>query len=125
MGIIKASIPLFFALIGVELLWSRVTGRRVLRLNDSLSDLACGIISREHLPATVERLFAPDMFSGWGIRTLSSAHAAYSPMSYHCGSVWPASGQDRSIWPASRSCITGAAPRYGTNCIWVPVLLAK
>jgi glycogen debranching enzyme len=51
--------------------------------------IACGIISREHLPAAVERLFAPDMFSGWGIRTLSSAHAAYSPMSYHCGSVWP------------------------------------
>jgi glycogen debranching enzyme len=51
--------------------------------------IACGIISAEHLPAAVERLFAPDMFSGWGIRTLSSAHAAYSPMSYHCGSVWP------------------------------------
>ncbi len=51
--------------------------------------IAGGIVSREHLPAAVERLFAPDMFSGWGIRTLSSAHAAYSPMSYHCGSVWP------------------------------------
>jgi len=51
--------------------------------------IACGIVSREHLPAAVGRLFAPDMFSGWGIRTLSTAHAAYSPMSYHCGSVWP------------------------------------
>jgi glycogen debranching enzyme len=51
--------------------------------------IACGIIGKEHLPAAVERLFAPDMFSGWGIRTLSSAHVAYSPMSYHCGSVWP------------------------------------
>ncbi len=46
MSIIQASIPLFFLLIGAELLWSRVTGRRVLRLNDSLSDLSCGILSQ-------------------------------------------------------------------------------
>ena len=32
---------------------------------------------------------APDMFSGWGIRTLSSSSRAYNPMSYHNGSVWP------------------------------------
>jgi glycogen debranching enzyme len=51
--------------------------------------IACGIVSKEHLPAAVERLFAPDMFSGWGIRTLSSAHVAYNPLSYHCGSIWP------------------------------------
>lgn len=31
----------------------------------------------------------PDMFSGWGIRTLSSDHRAYNPFSYHLGSVWP------------------------------------
>jgi glycogen debranching enzyme len=30
-----------------------------------------------------------DMFSGWGIRTLSSSHAAFNPFSYHRGSVWP------------------------------------
>jgi glycogen debranching enzyme len=51
--------------------------------------IATGIVSTQHLPAAVGRLFAPDMFSGWGIRTLSASHAAYSPMSYHCGSVWP------------------------------------
>lgn len=50
--------------------------------------LATGIIDREHLPAVVGRLFAPDMFSGWGIRTLSSAHAYYNPLSYHRGTVW-------------------------------------
>ena len=32
---------------------------------------------------------APDMFSGWGIRTLSSDAVAFNPMSYHLGSVWP------------------------------------
>jgi glycogen debranching enzyme len=50
--------------------------------------IASGIISDEHLPSAVDRLFAPDMFSGWGIRTLSSAHGSYNPLSYHCGSVW-------------------------------------
>lgn len=35
------------------------------------------------------RLLADDMFSGWGIRSMSSRHAAYNPLSYHNGSVWP------------------------------------
>jgi glycogen debranching enzyme len=50
--------------------------------------LACGIIDRDRLPALVERMFAPDLFSGWGIRTLSSRHAFYNPLSYHRGTVW-------------------------------------
>jgi glycogen debranching enzyme len=32
---------------------------------------------------------APDMWSGWGIRTLSAGHPSYNPYSYHLGSVWP------------------------------------
>jgi len=51
--------------------------------------VASGIIDADHLPSVVGRLFAPDMFSGWGIRTLSSSHAFYDPLSYHRGSVWP------------------------------------
>ena len=51
--------------------------------------IATGIVGKEHLRAAVGRLFAPDMFSGWGIRTLSTEHRSYNPMSYHCGSVWP------------------------------------
>jgi glycogen debranching enzyme len=50
--------------------------------------LAAGIVDRERLAPVVGRLFAPDMFSGWGIRTLSSGHAFYDPLSYHRGSVW-------------------------------------
>lgn len=50
--------------------------------------LACGIIDRERLPAVVGRMFAPDLFSGWGIRTLSANHAFYNPLSYHRGTVW-------------------------------------
>jgi glycogen debranching enzyme len=50
--------------------------------------VASGIVSAEHLPRVVGRLFSPDMFSGWGIRTLSSNHRAYNPLSYHLGTVW-------------------------------------
>jgi hypothetical protein len=38
---------------------------------------------------TADRLFAPDLFSGWGIRTLSSDHPRYNPYSYQLGSIWP------------------------------------
>jgi glycogen debranching enzyme len=51
--------------------------------------LYCGIVDEEKAMALAKRLLAPDMFSGWGIRTLSKAAAAYNPMSYHNGSVWP------------------------------------
>ena len=32
---------------------------------------------------------APEMFSGFGIRTLASSEARYNPLSYHDGSIWP------------------------------------
>jgi glycogen debranching enzyme len=51
--------------------------------------LYCGIIDDDKARLVAERLMAPDMFSGWGIRTLSSTSPAYNPMSYHNGSVWP------------------------------------
>jgi glycogen debranching enzyme len=51
--------------------------------------LYCGIVDPEKAGSVVERLLAADMFSGWGIRTLSSSCPAYNPMSYHNGSVWP------------------------------------
>src|SRR5205823_7761221 len=35
-----------------------------------------------------------DLFSGWGIRTLSALHPAYNPFSYHRGSVWPIANAD-------------------------------
>jgi glycogen debranching enzyme len=51
--------------------------------------LASGIIAAEHVAPLVGRLFTPDLFSGWGIRTLSTEHPSYHPLSYHCGTVWP------------------------------------
>jgi glycogen debranching enzyme len=48
-----------------------------------------GIVPPERAARVVARLMAPDMNSGWGIRTLSSDHPAYNPYSYQNGSVWP------------------------------------
>jgi len=48
-----------------------------------------GIVPPERAETVVKRLMAPDMWSGWGIRTLSSLHPAFNPYNYQTGSVWP------------------------------------
>ena len=48
-----------------------------------------GLIRPDRAARVVERLMRPDMWSGWGIRTLSRENPAYNPSSYQCGSVWP------------------------------------
>jgi glycogen debranching enzyme len=48
-----------------------------------------GIVPRERAGKLVKRLMAPDMWSGWGIRTLSALHPAFNPYNYQTGSVWP------------------------------------
>ncbi|MBC7543974.1 MAG: amylo-alpha-1,6-glucosidase, partial [Candidatus Sericytochromatia bacterium] len=53
-----------------------------------------GIIAPDRAMATANWLLAPDMFSGWGIRTVSNEMKAFNPMSYHNGTVWP---HDNSI----------------------------
>ena len=53
-----------------------------------------GIVPSDRAERVVDRLMQPDMWSGWGIRTLSSLHPAFNPYSYQNGSVWP---HDNSI----------------------------
>ena len=48
-----------------------------------------GIVPPERVDAIVDRLMGEDLWSGWGVRTMSSADAAYNPLSYHNGTVWP------------------------------------
>ncbi len=48
-----------------------------------------GFAGVDRAAAVAKRLLADDMFSGWGIRTLSSRERLYNPMSYHNGSIWP------------------------------------
>ncbi|WP_160164645.1 amylo-alpha-1,6-glucosidase [Pedosphaera parvula] len=71
-----------------------------------------GVPDAEQAGKVVKHLLSPDMFSGWGIRTLSSSHRVYNPMSYHNGSVWP---HDNSI-------IIAGLTRYGFSHAAVPVV---
>jgi glycogen debranching enzyme len=51
--------------------------------------LFTGIARADHAATVATTLLAPDLFSGWGIRTVSRREIRYNPMSYHNGSVWP------------------------------------
>jgi glycogen debranching enzyme len=62
-----------------------------------------GIVDDSRAAATVRGLTAPDMFSGWGIRTLSNKERRANPIGYHLGTVWP---HDNSI-------IAAGLRRYG------------
>lgn len=62
-----------------------------------------GIADDDKARTYVERLVDRDLWTGWGLRTLASSMAAYDPLSYHNGSVWP---HDTAL------CIAGAG-RYG------------
>ena len=48
-----------------------------------------GIVPPERAARVVRRLMAPDMWSGWGIRTLSAEHVSFNPYAYQLGAVWP------------------------------------
>jgi glycogen debranching enzyme len=66
---------------------------------DSLSSnighlLWSGIVQPRRVDAVVDQLMGDDLWSGWGVRTMSTADAGYNPLSYHNGTVWP---HDNSI----------------------------
>lgn len=65
--------------------------------------LWAGIVDQDKAALVAERLMSPEMFTGWGIRTLASTMGAYNPASYHNGSVWP---HDSTL-------IMGGLMRYG------------
>lgn len=48
-----------------------------------------GILSPDQEEAVARKLLSPDLFSGWGVRTLASSNRGFKPVSYHVGSVWP------------------------------------
>jgi glycogen debranching enzyme len=83
-----------------EAFWNPAEGTYVLALDgrkrqvrsvtsNAAHALYAGIADDDKAAAVAERLMAPDMFSGWGVRTLAATSPAYNPMSYHNGSVWP------------------------------------
>ncbi|MBV9609197.1 MAG: amylo-alpha-1,6-glucosidase, partial [Acidobacteria bacterium] len=71
-----------------------------------------GIVDASRAGAVVKHLMADDMFSGWGIRTLSSKERRANPIGYHLGTVWP---HDNSI-------IAAGFRRYGFDDQAVQVL---
>jgi glycogen debranching enzyme len=51
--------------------------------------LRSGIAEGAHVRKIAAHMLSPQLFSGWGVRTLSDAAVRYNPMSYHNGSIWP------------------------------------
>jgi glycogen debranching enzyme len=51
--------------------------------------LGAGLVPRERARTVADRLLSPELFSGWGVRTLSTLHPSYNPLGYHLGTVWP------------------------------------
>lgn len=47
------------------------------------------MIADDKAQAVADRLVADDMFSGWGVRTLSADEIAYNPLDYQVGAIWP------------------------------------
>ncbi|MFF3465035.1 amylo-alpha-1,6-glucosidase [Streptomyces sp. NPDC001984] len=81
-------------------------GRQVDALaSDAGHLLWSGLLDKEYGELVGRRLLEPDFFSGWGVRTLASGQAAYHPLSYHRGSVWP---HDNAL-------ITLGLARYGLH----------
>lgn len=64
-------------------------GRQVASVTSNAAQvLWTGIATPDHARRIAERMMRPDMFSGWGIRTLSADHARFDPLAYQQGSVW-------------------------------------
>jgi glycogen debranching enzyme len=62
-----------------------------------------GIVPEERAAQVVESLMSGPLWSGWGVRTMSTEDVGYSPLSYHNGTVWP---HDNSL-------IAAGLARYG------------
>ena len=84
-----------------------------------------GIVPADRAGRVVARLMQPDMWSGWGIRTLSATHEAFNPYNYQTGAVWPhdnaiiAMGFRRYGFAAEAAavarCISAAASHFQLN----------
>jgi glycogen debranching enzyme len=64
--------------------------RKVDSLTSNIGHLLwSGIADKDKAEACVEHLVGPELFSGWGIRTMAKGEGGYSPIGYHIGTVWP------------------------------------
>jgi glycogen debranching enzyme len=85
--------------------------RRVDSLCSNIGHLLwSGIVPAGRVEAVASRLMSEELWSGWGIRTMSTGDAAYNPLTYHNGTVWP---HDTSLgaWGLCRSGHAGDVDR--------------
>jgi len=79
-----------------------------------------GIVEAKRQARVADRLMSSRLFSGFGVRTLDSDHAAYDPHSYHRGSVWPhdtiiaaaglrAAGHEKQAWRVVEGLVAATA----------------
>jgi glycogen debranching enzyme len=73
-----------------------------------------GIARPDHAARVAARVMQPDMFSGWGVRTLSADHPAFDPLAYQQGSVWP----------FDNSLIVAGLRRYGEDAAALRIVAA-
>jgi glycogen debranching enzyme len=67
-----------------------IDGRQVDSLTSNNGHLLwSGIVDKTKARALARHLLGPQMFSGWGVRTLAEGEARYNPIGYHVGTVWP------------------------------------
>jgi glycogen debranching enzyme len=59
------------------------------RSSNGAQCLFTGIADTKRALRVTQTIFHPDLFSGWGLRTLACGEVRYNPLSYHNGSVWP------------------------------------
>jgi glycogen debranching enzyme len=65
-------------------------GERVDALTSNIGHLLwSGIVDKSKAKAVARHLVGPQLFSGWGVRTLASDQGRYNPIGYHVGTVWP------------------------------------
>jgi glycogen debranching enzyme len=65
-------------------------GRRVDSLTSDIGHLLwTGITAGKHAARTADTLLGDELFSGWGVRTMSPANLGYDPVGYYIGTVWP------------------------------------
>jgi glycogen debranching enzyme len=75
-----------------------------------------GIVPPERVSRVVDQLLSEELWTGWGIRTMASDAAAFNPISYHNGTVWP---HDTALaaWGLARHGYTAEARRIGRALI--------
>ena len=89
------------------------------------------IVPPARVDAVVNALMGDDLWSGWGVRTMSNAEAAYSPLSYHNGTVWP---HDNSLiawglarherWPDAHRIVRSMLDAAGSFSYQLPEVFA-